>query len=78
MSPRYQVGEIVRVKELTVSSSDPRSVGVGQYSGQVGKVIDYYWISPRFSAVFYLYRVKFGDEQDEIVFHEDELQECIE
>lgn len=78
MNPRYKVGQKVRVKELTVQSSDPRDANVMQYSGQVGEVIDFYWISPRFSAVFYLYRVQFGDERDEIVLHEDEMQEVIE
>jgi hypothetical protein len=76
-TPRYQVGQQVRVREPAAMSSDPRDATLMQYSGRVGKVIEYYWINPRFSAVFYLYRIRFGDERDEIVLHEDEIQDFI-
>ena len=77
MTPRYKVGQKVKVRELSAQTSDPREATLMKYSGRVGKVVEYYWISPRFSAVFYLYRVRFGDESDEIVLHEDEIQEYI-
>jgi hypothetical protein len=36
-------------------------------------VTDYYWVQPNAGRVFYLYTVKIGDSEKEIVLHEDEM-----
>jgi hypothetical protein len=74
-NPRYQVGQKVIVKLPTGKSRGTRDSTLEPYAGQIGEVIDYYWISPRFGEVFYIYRVRMAVDNKEIILHEDEIKQ---
>ena len=74
MEPKYKIGQRViatLVKSQTLSARDS---GIEQYAGQSGIVTDYYWIRPNMGGVFFIYTVKMGESQEEIVLYEDEIQ----
>ncbi len=74
MEPKYQIGQRV-IAELDKSQAlSARSSGIEQYAGQNGIVTDYYWIRPNAGQVFYIYTVKMGESQEEIVLYVDEIQ----
>jgi len=74
VNPQYQVRQKVVIKPPASRSSDPRDSTLDKYAGQVGTIVDYYWISTHLSGVFYIYRVKVGPNDNEIVVHEDEIE----
>ena len=74
MEPKYKIGQKVMVKKLKSQSSDVRDSGVSQYANQTGIVTNYYFIRPDWGEVFYIYTVKIGDGQKDIVLHEDEIK----
>ena len=74
MGPKYGIGQKVRVKRSKGEASSARDSDIVQYDGQSGTVTNYYWISPTISQVFYIYTVKLGRDQKEIVMHEDEIK----
>ena len=74
MEPKYQIGQKVVIKHAKSKLPSARDSDIGQYAGQSGTVTDYYWISPPGSKVFYIYTVKIGTDQKEIVLHEDEMK----
>ncbi len=74
MEPKYKIGQRIiakPVKNLTLSARDS---SIEQYAGQSGIVTDYYWIRPNAGQVFYIYRVKIGESQEEIILYEDEME----
>ena len=75
MNPRYQVGQKVIIKPPARQSLEPRDSTLNKYAGQTGTVTDYRWISPRFGEFFYIYTVKMASSDNEIVVHEDEIEE---
>ncbi|MFC2022295.1 hypothetical protein ACFLTR_03700 [Chloroflexota bacterium] len=74
MEPKYQIGQKVIVKQFKTKYPSARDSDIGQYAGQSGTVTNYYWISPNRGEVFYIYTVKIGTAQKEIVLHEDEMK----
>ena len=74
MEPKYKIGQKVIVKKLKSKSSGVRDSGVSQYANQTGIVTNYYFICPDWGEVFYIYTVKIGDGQKDIVLHEDEIK----
>jgi len=74
VNPRYHAGQKVIIKPPALQSADPRDSTLNRYAGQIGTIIDYHWISPRFGEFFYLYRVKVDASDNEIVVHEDEIE----
>ncbi|MFC1932227.1 hypothetical protein ACFLXU_01165 [Chloroflexota bacterium] len=74
MEPKYQIGQKVIIKRLKTKLPATRDSDIGQYAGQSGTVTNYYWISPHGGEVFYIYTVKIGTGQKEIVLHEDEMK----
>lgn len=75
MNPRYSVGQKVVIKPPASRLPEPRDSTLDIYAGQTATIVNYYWISPRFSEVFYIYRVKVESNGKEIVVHEDEIEE---
>ena len=75
---RYKKGQkvaIITVKDRTLS---PRDADIEPYIGQTGEIVDYYWIRPGTSTrTFYVYLVRIGNSQEEIVVHEDEIEAHI-
>jgi hypothetical protein len=74
MEPKYKLGQKVIIKPVKNRLSSARESDVGQYAGQSGIVTDYYWIRPSAGEVFFVYTVKIGDSEKEIVLHEDEMK----
>ena len=74
MEPKYKLGQKVIIKPVKNQLSSARESDVGQYAGQSGIVTDYYWIRPSAGEVFFVYTVKIGDSEKEIVLHEDEMR----
>ena len=74
MGPKYQIGQKVSVIRSKGKAPSARDSDIGQYDGQSGTVISYYWISPSGGQVFYIYTVRIGTGQKEIVLHEDEMK----
>ena len=74
MKPKYQIGQKVIIKQPKTNLPSARDSDIGQYAGQSGTVTNYYWISPQGGEVFYIYTVKIGTGQKEMVLHEDEME----
>ena len=74
MEPKYKIGQRVIAKPVKSQSLSARDSGIEQYVGQSGIVTDYYWIRPDAGEVFFIYTVKMGESQEEIVLYEDEIQ----
>jgi len=74
MEPKYKLGQKVIIKPVKNQLSSARESDVGQYAGQSGIVTDYYWIRPSAGEVFFVYTVKIGDSEKEIVLYEDEMK----
>jgi len=79
VNPKYSVGQKVVIKP---SSDAPaiaqRESDIGTYTGQVGEVCEYYWISPRTGQVFYIYNVRVRAAHKELVLYEDELENWLD
>ena len=74
MESKYKIGQRVIAKPVQNQSLSARDSDIGQYAGQSGIVTDYYWIRPNAGGVFFIYTVKIGDGQEEIVLYEDEME----
>ena len=72
MGPKYEPGQrviITPVKSQRLSPLEP-------YAGQSGTIVEYYLLK-RGTEVFYIYNVRIGDGEKEVVLHEDELEPFI-
>lgn len=73
MRAKYRIGQKVRIipvgERLLL-----RDNALDTYAGQIGEVVNYYWISPRDGNVFYIYTVRTGAGRKELVLHEDEIE----
>jgi hypothetical protein len=74
MESKYKIGQRVIAKLVKSQALSARSSGIEQYAGQSGIVTDFYWIRPSAGEVFFIYTVKMGESQEEIVLYEDEIQ----
>ena len=77
MGPKYDVGQRVIIRPVAGEPLSQRESDVESYAGQVGEVSSYYWISPRTSDIFFIYRVRVGEDFKEVVLYEDELEACF-
>ncbi|OGO23836.1 MAG: hypothetical protein A2144_09365 [Chloroflexi bacterium RBG_16_50_9] len=78
MEPKYSIGQKVRIKSVDAGAhASPRDSTLDIYSGQVGRVVNFYWISPRGSEIFYVYTVRVGTGNKEIALHEDEIEKHL-
>ena len=74
MEPKYQIGQKIMAKPVKSQPLSARDTGIEQYAGQSGIITDYYWIRPSAGQVFYIYTVKIGENQEEVVLYEDEME----
>ena len=74
MEPKYTIGQRVIAKPVKGQTLSTRGSDVERYAGQSGIVTDYYWIRPSAGEVFFIYTVKMGEGQEEIVLYEDEME----
>jgi hypothetical protein len=77
MAPKYVKGQKVIITPVG-SQDSVRSSDLEVYAGQTGRVTDYYWIGSNRGEVFYIYTVRIGTGDKEVVLHEDELEPYIE
>ncbi len=77
MKPKYGIGQKVMIKPVSEQPSSRRESDIEAYTGKIGEISNYHWISPRDGEVFYIYTVRLGADYKEIVLHEDELEACI-
>ena len=77
MANKYAIGQRVTIKSVGSQHLSPRDCAIDGYAGQVGEIIDYYWISPRGGEVFYIYMIRVGTGYKEIALHEDEIEAHI-
>ena len=78
MTHRYEIGQKVRIRPVSNQPLSPRDSGLDQYAGQHGEVADYYWITLDMGAtVVYIYTIRVGNNREEVVLHEDELEADI-
>ena len=75
MAPKYLIGQKVKIKPAdSEHDTSPRDCAIDAYAGQIGEIINYYWISPRVGEVLYIYMVRVGTGYKEIALHEDEIE----
>lgn len=77
MGSRYKKGQKVTVTPVKEQQFSTREAGLEPYAGQVGEIIDFYFMSSSKGKTFYLYTVRMERDKKEIVLHEDELQPYI-
>ena len=73
MPAAYEIGQEVIIKPVSEQSLSLREAAMLPYAGQTGTISNYYWIAPPTSGVFYLYTVRVGNSNKEIVLYEDEI-----
>ena len=77
MSARFEKGQKVVVRTVKKKNHlSPRDSSLEPYEGQIGTVDNYYWITLSRGNTVYLYTVRIGSDQKEVVLHEDELHAC--
>ena len=74
MTPKFKIEQRVVIKPVKNQGLSARDSDIGQYADQSGTVTNYYWISTKRGEVFYIYTVKIGTREKEIVLHEDEIE----
>jgi hypothetical protein len=77
MEPKYVVGQKVIIQPVAEKGLTQRENDISSYAGEIGEVSDYYWISPRTGQVFFIYNVRVGASEREVVVYEDELEACL-
>ena len=79
MATKYVIGQKVIVTPVRDKASSPGISALEPYAGQVGKITNYYWISPGGGTeAFYIYTVQIGTSNKEVVLHEDEMESYLE
>ena len=74
MEPKYKIGQKVRVRKLESNSSALRYAEMSEYANETGIVTNYYFMSPNWGKMFYIYTIQISEGQKDIVLHEDEIK----
>ena len=74
MPAKYEIGQKVTIKPVSEQSLSTRDYILRKSAGLTGKITDYYWIRPPTGEVFYLYNVRIGSSNKDIVLYEDEIE----
>ena len=78
MAPKYEKGQRIIITPAKHERSSPRDSDISKYAGRNGKVTNYYGINMARGETFYIYTVRLGDDDEDIVLHEDEMQAHME
>jgi hypothetical protein len=78
MAAKFEIGRKVRIKPADSGKISLRDCAIDEYAGQVGEIIDYYWLNTRNGEVIYIYTVRVGSGLKEIALHDDEIEAHIE
>ena len=73
MVATYEIGQEVIIKPVNEQSLSLREAALLPYAGQTGTISNYHWIAPPTREVFYLYTMRVGKSNKEIVLYEDEI-----
>jgi hypothetical protein len=73
MPASYEIGQKVLIKPVIEQGVSLRESATLPYAGKAGTISNYYWIAPPDGQVLYLYTVRIGDSNKEIVLYEDEI-----
>ena len=73
MNSKFNKGQKITVRPVKAPTQDLRNSALESYAGQIGQVIDFYWISPRAGEVFYIYNVRMESDRKTVVLYEDEM-----
>ena len=74
MPAKYEIGQKIVIKPVSEQSLSLRDATLNKYSGLTGEITDYYWIRPPIGPLFYLYTVRIGPSNEDIVLYEDEIE----
>jgi len=74
MTAEYKIGQTVVITPTGEESLSTRDSDVRQYAGRSGEITDLYWIQPPTGEIFYLYTVRIGTGDKDIVLYEDEIK----
>ena len=74
MPAKYEIGQQVIVTPVSEQDLSTRDSDLQQYAGMTGEITNYYWTRPPTGEVFYLYTVRIGAGNKDIVLYEDEIQ----
>ena len=74
MPAKYEIGQKIAIKPVSEQGLSLRDASLQKYSGLTGEITDYYWIKPPTGQLFYLYTVRIGTSNEDIVLYEDEIE----
>jgi hypothetical protein len=74
LEPKFKIGQKVTVRKLKADKSELRDSTINKYVNKTGIITNYYFISPRWGEVFYIYTVQIGQGQKDVALHEDEIK----
>ena len=74
MEPKFKIGQKVTVRKLKSDSSVLRDGVISKHANRTGTVTNYYFISPHWGEVFYIYTVQIDQGQKDVALHEDEIK----
>ncbi|MFC1954566.1 hypothetical protein ACFLVZ_01935 [Chloroflexota bacterium] len=77
MTATYEIGQEMIVKPVSEQSLSLRGEAILPYVGQTGTITNYHWINPPAGDVFYLYSLRVGTSNREIVLYDDEIEPVI-
>jgi len=74
MPAKYEIGQRVAIRPVSEQSLSPRDSALRQYASLTGEISNYHWMRPPIGEVFYLYTVRIGTSNKDIVLYEDEIE----
>ncbi len=74
MPAKYGIGQKVAIKPVSEQSVSTRDSILRKSAGLTCEITDYYWIRPPTGEAFYLYTVRIGSSNKDIVLYEDEIE----
>jgi len=77
MPAKYEIGQKVVIRPVSEQSLSIRDSDLRPYVGMTGEIINYYWVRPPATEVFYLYTVRIGTTNKDIVLYEDEIEHVL-
>ena len=77
MPAEYEIGQKVIVTPGNEQDLSTRESDLRQYAGLTGEITNYYWTRPPAGEAFYLYTVRIGAGNKDIVLYEDEMQPLL-
>ena len=74
MKRKYGIGQKVVISQVKNQSTSLRDCTIKPYVGQIGEVVNYYYMTPPLGEEFYIYSVSIMAKHKEIALYEDEME----